>query len=66
MTNFDGMLQQSNLIDGKWIGSDSGATLTISNPANNAVLGTVPNCGALEAKQAIAAAKAAADAVGVE
>ena len=59
MTNFDGMLQQSNLIDGKWIGSDSGATLTISNPANNAVLGTVPNCGALEAKQAIAAAKAA-------
>tara|TARA_B110000208_G_scaffold157570_1_gene191352 strand:+ start:9020 stop:10474 length:1455 start_codon:yes stop_codon:yes gene_type:complete len=59
MTNFDGMLQQSNLIDGKWIGSDSGATLTIRNPANNAVLGTVPNCGALEAKQAIAAAKAA-------
>ena len=53
MTDF---YKQQCLIDGQWLGS--GET-PITNPANNEQIATVPNFGADEAKQAIAAAKGA-------
>ncbi len=46
-------------LDGKWLAADSGASLSVLNPANGEVLGQVPNCGAAETQRAIAAAEAA-------
>ena len=59
MSDFDGFLQQSNLIGGSWTGSDSGATIEVTNPATGAFLGHVPNCGADETERAIGAASEA-------
>jgi len=44
------------LVGGDWIDADSGATLTIRNPANGETLGTVPAMGAAETRRAIEAA----------
>jgi succinate-semialdehyde dehydrogenase / glutarate-semialdehyde dehydrogenase len=44
------------LVGGEWIDADSGATLTIRNPANGETLGTVPAMGAAETRRAIEAA----------
>jgi succinate-semialdehyde dehydrogenase/glutarate-semialdehyde dehydrogenase len=59
MSNFNGLMQQANLIGGQWVGADSGATTEITNPATGAVLGTVPEAGAAETERAIAAASEA-------
>ncbi|WP_294226047.1 NAD-dependent succinate-semialdehyde dehydrogenase [uncultured Shimia sp.] len=59
MSNFNGLLLESNLIGGQWVGADNGATTEITNPATGAVLGTVPEAGGAEAQRAIAAASAA-------
>ena len=53
------LLRSTNLIDGKWVGADNGATLDVINPANGNTLATVPCCGAAETERAIAAAEAA-------
>ena len=53
MTDFDGLLLQSNLIAGSWAGADSGETIEVINPATGDVLGQVPNCGADETNHAI-------------
>ena len=53
------LFRQQVYIDGKWSEADSGETTEITNPASGEVLGTVPNCGAAEAKRAIEAANAA-------
>jgi succinate-semialdehyde dehydrogenase / glutarate-semialdehyde dehydrogenase len=47
------------LVAGEWIDADSGATLTIRNPADGETLGTVPAMGADEARRAIEAANGA-------
>lgn len=47
------------LVGGEWIDADSGATLTIRNPANGETLGTVPAMGAAETRRAIEAANSA-------
>ena len=52
-------LREANLIGGAWVGADDGATLTVTNPANGEVLGTVPAVGRTEVARAIAAAQAA-------
>ena len=52
-------LREANLIGGKWVGADSGATLDVTNPANGQKLGTVPKAGRAETKRAIEAAPAA-------
>lgn len=49
-------LREANLVGGKWVAADDGATLSVTNPANGSVLGTVPSVGAAETKRAIAAA----------
>ncbi len=59
MSDFNGMLLQSNLIGGTWSGADNGETLAVTNPATGEVLGQVPNSGTAETERAIAAAAAA-------
>ncbi|KAF9057807.1 succinate-semialdehyde dehydrogenase [Panaeolus papilionaceus] len=47
------------LIDGKWVDSDSGDKIVVTNPATNEELGTVPEMGIAETKAAIEAASKA-------
>jgi len=53
------LFRQAAYIDGAWVAADDGATLTVTNPADGAVLGTVPKMGAGETRRAITAANAA-------
>ncbi len=52
-------MREANLIGGKWVQADSGATLDVTNPANGQKLGTVPKSGRAETRRAIEAAQAA-------
>jgi succinate-semialdehyde dehydrogenase/glutarate-semialdehyde dehydrogenase len=52
-------LREAILIDGAWVGADTGATITVTDPATEAALGSIPNAGAEETRRAIAAASAA-------
>lgn len=52
-------LKQANFIAGAWVDAESGKTIEVTNPANGEVIGTVPNCGAVETARAIDAASAA-------
>jgi len=53
------LLREACYIDGEWVKADSGETIPVTNPATDEVLGTVPNCGAAEAKRAVEAANRA-------
>lgn len=53
------LLRTQCLIDGEWCDADDGASITVSDPGNGAVLGTVPLMGAQETARAIAAAERA-------
>ena len=53
------LFQQQAFIDGEFCDADDGGTVTVTNPASGAVLGTVPDMGAAETARAIAAADAA-------
>ena len=55
--NDSSLLHNQAYINGTWVGSD--LSFDITNPANGATIITVPNMGAEEARQAIAAANAA-------
>jgi len=46
-------------IDGAWLDADDKSTIAVKNPADGAVLGTVPKMGVAETRRAIAAANAA-------
>ena len=46
-------------IDGAWCDAVGGRTFAVTNPANGAVLGTVPDLGAAETRRAIEAAERA-------
>ena len=59
LTKSNAFLKEANLIGGKWIAADGGATLSVTNPANGQVLGTVPKSGQAETARAIEAAAAA-------
>jgi succinate-semialdehyde dehydrogenase/glutarate-semialdehyde dehydrogenase len=50
------LFRQRAHIDGAWVDADDGAAETIRNPADEAVLGTVPVMGAAETRRAIDAA----------
>ncbi len=56
LTKTSAFLKEANLIGGKWVAADSGATLTVTNPANGSTLGTVPKSGQSETERAIQAA----------
>lgn len=51
--------REANLIGGKWVQADNGATLEVNNPATGEIIGTVPMCGRAEAKRAVEAAQEA-------
>ncbi|SAL01746.1 succinate-semialdehyde dehydrogenase [Caballeronia pedi] len=60
MGAFDNPLLRSRcFIDGTWVDSDNGAVLTVTNPATDETLTTVPRAGAAETEAAIEAAAAA-------
>lgn len=46
-------------IDGRWVGAGNSATFPVDNPATGDVIGHVPECGARETNDAIAAAERA-------
>ncbi|MES2017756.1 MAG: NAD-dependent succinate-semialdehyde dehydrogenase [Pseudomonadota bacterium] len=50
------LLQQQAFIDGQFCDASDGGVIDVFNPATGALLGTVPNMGALDAQRAIAAA----------
>jgi succinate-semialdehyde dehydrogenase / glutarate-semialdehyde dehydrogenase len=53
------LLRQQCYVDGQWLDARNGGTKQVTNPANGAVLGTVPYMGADETRAAIEAAAAA-------
>ncbi|WP_097458656.1 NAD-dependent succinate-semialdehyde dehydrogenase [Mangrovitalea sediminis] len=50
------LFRQQCYIGGAWVDADGGATLSVDNPANGEVLGTVPRFGQAETNRAIEAA----------
>ena len=53
------LFRQQCYIDGQWVDADDGATLAVTNPANDSVIGTVPKLGGAETARAIDAAQEA-------
>lgn len=53
------LLHEKCYINGQWLDADSASTITVTNPANGDVLGTIPDMGAVETQSAINAANAA-------
>ncbi len=53
------LFRQQAYINGQWCDAQNATTQEISNPANGACIGRVPNMGASETQRAIAAATAA-------
>ncbi len=53
---FEQWMKEANLIAGDWVGADDGATVDVTNPADGAVIGTVPKAGRAETRRAIEAA----------
>jgi len=49
-------VQVNNLINGQWVGADSGATFEVTNPATDEVVARVPMCGSAETTRAVSAA----------
>ncbi|MDP1607075.1 MAG: NAD-dependent succinate-semialdehyde dehydrogenase [Rhodocyclaceae bacterium] len=53
------LLRNQAFIAGAWTAADSGASVTVTNPATGATLASVPDMGAAETRRAIDAANAA-------
>ncbi|HMM76248.1 MAG TPA: NADP-dependent succinate-semialdehyde dehydrogenase [Gammaproteobacteria bacterium] len=53
------LLREACYVDGAWITADGGKSIEVTNPANGAVLGSVPRLGVAETRRAIEAANAA-------
>ncbi len=53
------LFRQQCYIDGAWFDADDGSTLTVANPADGSIVGTVPRMGEAEARRAVEAANAA-------
>ena len=54
-----GLLKSQVLIDGQWRDANNGSTKEVRNPANNELIGTIPNVGEVETQEAIASAQKA-------
>jgi len=50
------LLRRHALIDGRWVDANSAETFAVLNPANGDVVQEVAKCGAIETREAIAAA----------
>lgn len=53
------LFKQQCYINGKWVDADDKTTFNVTNPFDNNVLGTVPDCGKKETRAAIEAANIA-------
>lgn len=53
------LFREACFINGKWVQSDSGKTITVTNPFDGKTLGKVPECGTAETIKAIDAANRA-------
>lgn len=53
------LLIEKNLLEGQWIGADSGATLSVKNVATGEEIASVPRLGRAETQRAIAYAEQA-------
>jgi succinate-semialdehyde dehydrogenase/glutarate-semialdehyde dehydrogenase len=53
------LFRQQGFINGEWVDADNGSTFEVTDPADGAVLGHVPNMGAAETRRAIEAANTA-------
>jgi succinate-semialdehyde dehydrogenase/glutarate-semialdehyde dehydrogenase len=53
------LLRQQCFINGLWCDADTQQTINVTNPATQAILGTVPKMGTLETRRAIEAANTA-------
>ena len=53
------LFKTQSYLNGEWIDADSGKRFDVDNPADGAIIASVPDCGAAETKRAIAAADAA-------
>jgi succinate-semialdehyde dehydrogenase/glutarate-semialdehyde dehydrogenase len=53
------LFKQQALIGGAWLDADTGVTLDVDDPSNDAVIGAVPDMGAAETARAVSAAHAA-------
>ena len=53
------LFRQQCYVDGAWLDADDKSTIAVKNPADGAVLGSVPKMGVAETRRAIAAANAA-------
>ena len=53
------LIKNQCLIDGTWVGATDGKTLDVCNPATEQRIATIPNIGAAQTQQAIAAAERA-------
>ncbi len=54
-----GLLRDRAYVEGRWATADSGATFAVTNPADGALIGRVPDMGTAETRRAIEAAEAA-------
>ena len=50
------LMRESGYVDGRWIGAHGGGTLPVRNPATGETLGSIPNMGTAETREAIEAA----------
>ncbi|HEY3917095.1 MAG TPA: NADP-dependent succinate-semialdehyde dehydrogenase [Stellaceae bacterium] len=57
--NDERLFRQHAYIDGGWVEAESRKTFAVNNPADNGILGQVPDMGAAETRRAIAAAERA-------
>ena len=53
------LFRQQCFIDGKWLDADTGKKIIVTNPFDQAVLGSVPECSSVETTRAIHAAHTA-------
>lgn len=53
------LFREACYINGDWVKAHDGSSIDVINPADAKMIGTIPNCGAEETKQAIDAAYAA-------
>ncbi|KAF9498768.1 succinic semialdehyde dehydrogenase [Pleurotus eryngii] len=53
------LIKNQGFINGQWIDAKSGATISVNNPATNEEIGTIPEMGLEETKEAIGAASVA-------
>jgi succinate-semialdehyde dehydrogenase / glutarate-semialdehyde dehydrogenase len=53
------LFREAGYVDGQWVQSNSGKTFKVDNPASGEIIGSVPNLGRAETKQAIEAANRA-------